>query len=70
MKDEIDKISTLKKEARNIYKKNYLKNYNQKMNFKLVDKNKIFHKQTISCLEDISKILKKKSQSKEIKKRL
>ena len=70
MKDEIDKISTLKKEARNIYKKNYLKNYNQKMNFKLVDKNKIFHKQTISCLEDVSKILKKKSQSKEIKKRL
>ena len=67
MKDEIGKISSFKKEEGNITKKNYLKNYKQKMNFKLIDRNKIFHKQTISCMEDVSKILKNKSQNKDKK---
>jgi len=71
LKDEIDKITSLKKDERNnINKKNYLKNYKQKMNFKLVDKNKIFHKQTISCMEDVSKILINKSQNKDIIRKL
>ena len=67
MRDEIGKISSFKKEEGNITKKNYLKNYKQKMNFKLIDRNKIFHKQTISCMEDVSKILKNKSQNKDKK---
>ena len=61
IKGETDKAS-LKKE--HIIKKKYLKNYEQKTHIKVIDKNQVFHRQAMSFLEDISKILKNKSQNK------
>ena len=62
---EMDKISSFKKESKFNYKKNYLKNYVITNTIKNERKTNIFHKQTISCIEDISKTLKNSSQSKQ-----
>lgn len=62
---EMDKISSFKKESKINYKKHYLKNYVITNTSKNERKSNIFHKQTISCMEDISKTLKNNSQSKQ-----
>ena len=61
----MDKISSFKKESKINYKKHYLKNYVITNTSKNERKSNIFHKQTISCMEDISKTLKNNSQSKQ-----
>lgn len=67
VKNENNKIPSIVKEQRN-NKKNYLKNYPQKneLNGNNTNKNKniVYHKQAVSCLEDISKILKNNSKTK------
>ena len=57
----IEKINTKKNESKNNNKKCYFKN-----NKKIINSNKL-HKQTISYIENISKILKEKSKNKHAK---
>ena len=68
IKTGIEKISSIKKEIKNINKKNYLQNYKQKTNIKRVDKVNILHKQTLTCPEDISKIIKNNPKNNREKK--
>ena len=68
IKTGIEKISSIKKEIKNINKKNYLQNYKQKTNIKIVDKVNILHKQTLTCPEDISKIIKNNPKNNREKK--
>ena len=66
---EIEKISSIKKESRINYKKNYIKKYMKTINSKNDGKSNIFHRQTISCMENISKTLKNNSQNKQRKRK-
>ena len=62
-KSEIGKISFFKNESKINNKKSYLKNYKQKDILNKIDKTNIIHKQTITCMENISKMLINKSKN-------
>ena len=65
-------IKEAKEEVKYIKKKDFLKNYPQKKYSNDINKNKnnIYHKQAVSCLEDISKILKNKKKADKRQKQL
>ena len=68
-KVEIERSSSIKNESKINNKNNYIKNYKHKSNLKKINENLFIHKQTISCMDDISKFFRNKSKNKQTKRK-